>query len=271
MHKKNPFLKLYRKKRFLMNSLLFKLSFLCLFLFPSAFLFSEEENFFLVNGITNEIMIEIGPHNNERITPCSTFKIPLSLIGYDTKILEDKNNPIWLFKEGYDDYLDSWKTSQTPQSWMKNSCVWYSRIITQQLGLKRLQDYLSSLHYGNQDLSGGLTTAWLSSSLKISPQEQVIFLQKMIQEKLSISKKAIQITKSILFIDELIDGWQLFGKTGMGSIKNVDGNNLEIGWFIGWIEKNNTFYAFAYNVRDTKINPAKRIPRVRELLIDAIK
>lgn len=59
----------------------------------------------------------------------------------------------------------------------------------------------------------------------------------MIQEKFSISKKAIQVTKSLLFIDELIDGWQLFGKTGMGSIKNVGGNNLEIGWFIGWIEK----------------------------------
>ena len=93
----------------------------------------------------------------------------------------------------------------------------------------------------------------------------------MIQEKLSISKKAIQITKSLLFIDELMDGWQLFGKTGMGSIKNVDGNNLEIGWFIGWLQKNNTFYVFAYNVRNTTINPAKRIPRVRELLIDAIK
>lgn len=110
--------------RVLMNSLLFKLSFFCIFVFPSAFLFSEEETFLLVNGITNEIIIEIGPHTNERITPCSTFKIALSLIGYDAKILEDKNNPIWLFKEGYDDYLDSWKTSQTPQSWMKNSCIW---------------------------------------------------------------------------------------------------------------------------------------------------
>ena len=236
-----------------MNSVLFKLSFFCLFIFPSALIFSDEENFVLVNGRTNKIMVELGAHTNERITPCSTFKIPLSLIGYDTKILENKNNPIWDFKEGYDDYLDSWKTSQTPESWMKNSCVWYSRILTQQLGLKRLQDYLSFLRYGNQDLSGGLTTAWLSSSLKISPHEQVIFLQNMIQEKLSISKKAIQITKSLLFIDELMDGWQLFGKTGMGSIKNVDGNNLEIGWFIGWLQKNNTFYVFAYNVRNLSL------------------
>ena len=131
-----------------MNSVLFKLSFFCLFIFPSALIFSDEENFVLVNGRTNKIMVELGAHTNERITPCSTFKIPLSLIGYDTKILENKNNPIWDFKEGYDDYLDSWKTSQTPESWMKNSCVWYSRILTQQLGLKRLQDYLSFLRYG---------------------------------------------------------------------------------------------------------------------------
>lgn len=154
-----------------MNFLLLRLSFFCLFVVPSILLFSDEENFLLVDGITNEIMVEIGPNINERITPCSTFKVPLSLIGYDTKILEDKNNPRWVFKDGYDDYLDSWKTSQTPKSWIKNSCVWYSRILTQQLELKKLQDYLSFLYYGNQDLSGGLTTAWLSSSLKISLHE----------------------------------------------------------------------------------------------------
>lgn len=254
-----------------MNSLLSKLSFFCLFVLPTALLLANEENFVLLNGISNEIIIEIGPHTHERITPCSTFKIPLSLIGYDANILVDKNNPIWDFKEGYDVYLDSWKTCQTPQSWMKNSCVWYSRLLTQQLGFKKLQEYVSSLHYGNEDLSGGLTTAWLSSSLQISPHEQVIFLQNMIQEKFSISKKAIQVTKSLLFLDELTDGWQLFGKTGMGSVKNIDGNKLEIGWFIGWIEKDNIFYPFAYNIRGNKINPTKRIPRVRELLLPVVK
>lgn len=251
-----------------MNHLLFSKVFLYIILiFPSFCIFSEEENFLLINSLTNETVTEFGPHINEQVTPCSTFKIALSLIGYDAQILTDPSNPIWSFKEGYDDYLESWKTPQTPQSWIKNSCVWYSRLITQQLGLEKIQTYLSLFDYGNQDLSGGFTNAWLSSSLKISTREQAIFVQKMLHEKLPITNKAIETTKSLLFIDELIDGWQLFGKTGMGSITD----RLQIGWFIGWIEKDNHFFPFAYNIRDIKIDPAKRIPRVKQLLIDYIK
>ncbi|MGL4347980.1 MAG: penicillin-binding transpeptidase domain-containing protein [Chlamydiales bacterium] len=233
-----------------------------LLIYSPICIFSEEENFLLINDFTNQTMIELGSHINERITPCSTFKIVLSLIGYDNKILKTPNEPMWDFKEGYVDYLKSWKISQTPQSWIKNSCVWYSQIIAEQLGLEKMQSYLALFDYGNQDISGGLKKAWLSSSLKISTKEQITLIQKIIHEKLPISKEAIQITKSLLFIDELDDGWQLFGKTGMGSITD----NLQIGWFVGWIQKNNSFFPFAYNIRDIKIDPNRRIPRVKQLL-----
>lgn len=85
---------------------------------------SGEENFLLINDATNEIVIEFGPNINVRTTPCSTFKIALSLMGYDSKILRDKENPSWDFQEGYANNLDSWKTSQNPQSWITNSCLW---------------------------------------------------------------------------------------------------------------------------------------------------
>ncbi|ASX27927.1 hypothetical protein BA173_03570 [Rickettsia sp. MEAM1 (Bemisia tabaci)] len=50
--------------------------------------------------------------------------------------------------------------------------------------------------YGNQDTSGdkgknnGLTNAWLSSSLEISPEEQIAFLQKLAADQLPVSLKA---------------------------------------------------------------------------------
>src|SRR5579862_8664591 len=103
---------------------------------------------------------------------------------------------------------------QTPHSWMKNSCIWYSRAIASQLGLEKIQNYLASLQYGNQDMSGGVTKAWLSSSLKISLIGQVRFIQKMIQGKLAVSSNAVQMTKKLLLVDALPEGWKLFGKTG---------------------------------------------------------
>jgi hypothetical protein len=127
----------------------------------------------------------------------------------------------------------------------------------------------------------GKTThaAWINSSLTISPKEQVDFIQKMIQGKLSISNYAIQMTKLIVFKEELAQGWKLFGKTGWsGSDITKDGKTLEHSWFVGWIEKDHHFYPFAYLIRDKKINLEQRVPRVKQLLmqsqiygVDAVK
>ncbi|KAG6558754.1 Penicillin binding protein transpeptidase domain [Candidatus Rhabdochlamydia oedothoracis] len=180
-----------------------------LFVFPCGYSFSAEENFLLINGTSNEKILELGPHIYERVAPCSTFKIALSLMGYDKEILKDEKTPTWLFQEGYDNFLESWKNPQTPQSWMKTSCVWFSRVLAIQLGLENMQKYLTLLEYGNKDISGGLTEAWLVSSLKISPKEQVDFIQKALLGKLPISNDAIQMTKKLLFVEQLPEGWRL--------------------------------------------------------------
>lgn len=235
-----------------------------------------EENFILVNGLTNEAIMELGSRINERISPCSTFKITLSLMGYDAEILQDEQTPTWHFNEGYDDWLGSWRAPQTPKSWMQHSCVWYSKILSLQLGMEKIQSYLSSMEYGNEDMSGGLIApgpgdvAWINSSLTISPKEQVDFIQKMIFGSLPISSNAIQMTKMLLFKEELPGGWKLFGKTGWsGSDIAKDGISLEHGWFVGWIEKEDSFFTFAYLIRERKINLDQRIPRVKQLLLES--
>lgn len=231
--------------------------------------FSAEENFLLMNGITDEIVLEQGPHINERITPACTFNIALSLMGFDSGILKDEKAPTWPFQEGYLDDYESWKAPQTPQSWMKFSCVWYSKLIALQLGLEKFQNYLASFDYGNQDASGGLTQAWISSFLKISPKGQVYFVQKMINEKLPVSTHAIEMTKVLLFKEELPEGWKLYGKTGKGTISKQDGENLQVIWFVGWIEKDHAFFPFAYNIRDRMIPSGQSIPRVKQLLMQS--
>ena len=101
-------------------------------------------------------------------------------------------HPLWPFKKGYPDFLEVWKQDQTPKSWMKNSCVWYSQVLTRKLGMQKFQSYVTKLNYGNMDLSGdkgknnGLTNAWLSSSLEISSIEQISFLEKLLNNTLRI-------------------------------------------------------------------------------------
>lgn len=247
-----------------------------LFIVPCMHAFASEENFLFIDGMTDEVITELGPHINKRMSPCSTFKIPLSLMGYDAAVLEDETNSIWDFQEGYDDWLVAWRAPQSPRSWMKCSCVWYSKVLSIELGLGKIQNYLTSIEYGNQDASGGLADPgpldpfWINSSLEISPKEQVDFLQKMIRAQLPISSRALQMTRVILFKEELPEGWKLFGKTGWsGSDIAKDGKTLEHSWFVGWIEKDQNFYPFAYLIRDKKINLDRRIPRVKQLIMQS--
>jgi len=227
---------------------------------------SAEENFFLIDINDGKDLLQIGPQIDRRVSPCSTFKIALSLIGFDSEILKNENSPTWNFQEGYDDYLESWKEPQTPQSWLKHSCVWYSKVMVSHLGSEIVQKYLDAFEYGNRNISGGLTNAWLSSSLKISPREQVSFIQRMLQKDLPVSNYSVDMTKSLLLLEVLPNGWKLFGKTGLGHIKQ----NLEIGWFIGWIERDGQCFVFAYNICKKKVEVDRRIPRVKELLAKVI-
>lgn len=240
-----------------------------LFIFPC--LIAAEENFLLVDGVSGAKIFELGSRIDERMTPCSTFKIALSLMGFDSGILKNEEEPVWQFQEGYNDFLATWKLPQTPRSWMKYSCIWFSEVLAAHMGPENFERYLLLFQYGNQDLSKGAGKVWINSSLKISPREQVHFLQSMLQEALPVSSRAVQMTKNILFIEELQDGWKLFGKTGWsGSTHLPDGQN-QLGWFVGWIEKGGLFYPFAYNIREAKINLSARVPRVKELVIQAKK
>lgn len=230
------------------------------------------ENFILINGFTNEVIKEIGSNINYRVTPASSFKIALSLMGYDAGVLKNEHMPTWNFREGYDDYLESWRTSQTPQTWMKRSCIWFSKIISLRLGKEAIEEYLSSFKYGDQDFSAGIVPpgpfkpAWLNSSLKISPKEQVTFIQKMVQGKLPITNHALQNTKNLLFIEQIIPGWKLFGKTGLGQIYDENGEDLKVRWLVGWIENDQTFFPFAYLLLESKVDVSKTTFRVKQLL-----
>lgn len=202
----------------------------------------------------NGVMIKQEGNCEVHQAPCSTFKIALSLMGFNEGILTDETHPVWTFKKGYPDFLEIWKQPHNPTAWMKNSCVWYSQLITQKLGMEQFKHYVDAFHYGNQDVSGdkgknnGLTRSWLSSSLRISPKEEIEFVERVNQNKLPVNAHALEMTKKILFVEELPGGWKLFGKTGAGYFLNEDGSKQPdniIGWFVGWIQKENRTIYFS--------------------------
>lgn len=198
---------------------------------------------------------------DERVTAASTFKIAISLMGFDSGFLTDEHLPALPFHEGYPDWIPAWRTTTDPTSWIKNSVVWYSQQVTQWLGEERFRRYVAEFHYGNEDVSGdpdkhdGLTHAWLSSSLKISPLEQLAFLETIVGRQLPITAHAYEMTSRITAITVLPNGWDIHGKTGTGFPIKADGSDdldHAFGWFVGWATKGGRTLVFARLIQDDK-------------------
>jgi beta-lactamase class D len=196
-----------------------------------------------------------------RVTPASTFKIAISLMGYDSGFLKGEHSPALPFREDYPDWMPSWRQTIDPTNWIKYSVVWFSQQVTQSLGEARFQNYVTGFHYGNEDVSGdggkhnGLTRAWLSSSLKISPLEQVAFLEKLANRQLPVTPHAFDMTSRITQVAERPSGWDIHGKTGWGFPIASDGSHDEAhayGWFVGWATKGTRTIVFARLIQDEK-------------------
>lgn len=198
--------------------------------------------FILFNLNEHKIVSEYNPNNrcNQRIPPNSTFKMPLSLMAFNQGIINQNTIFKW---NGKKRWLPEWNQDLNPNSWLKYSALWVSRQITLQLGYARIKHYLAGFAYGNQDFSGdpgknnGLTSAWVSSSLKISAVEQLHFINAMLSNELPITSEAVTNTSANLYLGKLNNGFDFYGKTGSG-----EQNNLRSGWFVGFIENKNQHY-----------------------------
>lgn len=227
---------------------------------------------------SGEILVEKGSGCGDRVTPASTFKIALAVMGYDAGILADAGNPVLPFRTGYPDWGgDAWRRPVGPADWMKHSVVWFSQRITERLGTERLTGYARAFGYGNADLSGdpgrnnGLERAWIASSLRISPREQAAFLGRLATSRLPVAASAIAGTKAIVERSDR-SGWAIQGKTGTAYPRRADGSFDRArawGWYVGWAQRDGRVVAFAYLQQDEKRNPVSGGLRARDALLDA--
>lgn len=215
----------------------------------------------MADAATGEVLFEEG-HCNERATPASTFNIVVSLMGYDSGILHDEHAPVLPFKAGYADYIASWRAATDPSSWIQNSVLWYAQQVTTRLGPQQFQRYMTQFDYGNGDIAGdpgkanGLTTAWLGSSLQVSPIEQLAFLRKVVRRELALSDKAYEMTSRIMVADMAPGGWEIRGKTGTAN--PILGNGAQdkarqYGWYVGWARQGTRTVVFARLRLDQRI------------------
>lgn len=183
----------------------------------------------------------------QRFIPASTFKIFNSLAGIETGAVKNENDTIrW---DGVDRGWTEWNKDMDMKHAFKFSSVWFYQEIARRVGEEKMQELININEYGNKDISGGIDLFWLEGGFRVSADEQIEFLKKLYLDEVRFSQRSIDIVKSIM-IYEQTENYILRAKTGWGIRFET-----QVGWFIGYIERDGNVYFFATNVESK--NPEK--------------
>jgi beta-lactamase class D len=162
----------------------------------------------------------------DRFPPASTFKLPHALLALELGVVADEHEVIaW---DGTDHGGPGWNRDHDLASALQVSAVWYFQEMARRIGRDRMNAGLERLGYGNRSIDGALDRFWLDGGLRISPAEQLVFLERLEAGNLPV-RPEVQATVRRIMAHDLPDGRPVLGKTGWTI---VDGRHH--GWYVGW-------------------------------------
>ena len=200
-----------------------------------------------------------GARAAEQFIPASTFKIANSLIGLETGVVTSVDEI--LPYGGKPQFLKSWENDMGLRDAIKISNVPIYQELARRIGLERMQNMVSKLGYGDQNIGNIVDQFWLEGPLKISAAQQVKFIAKLIKGELQIAEKHQNSVREILRLEHT-EKYSLYVKSGWTTAPDPD-----IGWWVGWITQGDQNYAFALNIDTHNMDDvAKRETLTRAVL-----
>jgi beta-lactamase class D len=216
--------------------------------------------FVLFDVATDTMLVSDKARAKKRFTPASTFKIANSLIGLDVGAV--KNVDEVLPYGGKPQRIKEWERDMGLREAIKISNVPIYQELARRIGLERMQSGIKKIGYGNMETGSVVDRFWLDGPLAISAVEQTEFLHRLLKGSLPINPNAVHAVKEITLVEKT-DTFELHGKTGW----LFSPTPPQIGWWVGWIERENKVYPFALNIdMQSDADAAKRIPLGRECL-----
>jgi beta-lactamase class D len=189
-----------------------------------------------------------------RLSPASTFKIPHALVALETGVVQPDTIERWDGTRHPDQ--PEWDKDHTVLSAMRPSVLWFFQRIAPRIGAARMLDWLTKMRYGNADTSGEITAYWINGVLRVSPDEQVLFLrqfyagtlpiaaerQRLVRDALVQRPGTVQNARGIHALDgSWPDGVRLNSKTGATRTANGQG----VSWLVGSLTVAGADHVFA--------------------------
>lgn len=190
--------------------------------------------------------------------PASTFKILHTLIALQSSVVSKDEVFKW---DGTKYNYAKWNQDHTLESAFRHSAIWVYQRIAKRIGEERMRNYIALAGYGNGNIGGNIDSFWLDGELRVTSRQQIGFLVQLYKGSLPFSTSHMEYVKKLMVRDRG-NGWVLRAKSGWA--QRVD---PQIGWLVGWVEKDRNAWFFATNVeiRDRK-DAARRYGLTMEML-----
>lgn len=193
-----------------------------------------------------------SPRNSTPFLPASTFKILNSLISLETGVIQ--NELTILTWDGIERSFPQWNRDLNLKEAYRESAVWFYQVLARKVGYERMKDFVKQVGYGNENIGdpSAIDRFWLDGELRITPQEQIEFLQRLYRNNLPFSESTIATVKNIMIMEKT-PAYTLRAKTGWAT-----DSTPQIGWYVGYLEQGENVYFFATNINI--INPENDVP-----------
>lgn len=167
---------------------------------------------------------------NTAYIPASTFKMLNALIGLDNnKVTKDE-----VFKwDGEKRLYPTWNKEMDLGEAMTLSTIPVYQELARRIGLDLMQKEVKKVNFGNAEIGSTIDNFWLVGPLKITPVQEVKFVDDLAHNRLPFKTKTQKAVKDMLLIKE-INGNKIYAKSGWGMDVTP-----QVGWLTGWVEKSN--------------------------------
>lgn len=134
------------------------------------------------------------------------------------------------------------------------------RALARGIGIDRMREGLTKLTYGNMRVGNEVDRFWKNGSLQISAVEQVEFLARVARGKIPVAGEVLNELRQLTLIEKTAS-YELHSKTGW-----LIATKPQLGWWVGWIERENAVFPFALNMDIDKGHAEDRVTIGRECL-----
>jgi bla regulator protein blaR1 len=192
---------------------------------------------FVLKEVDGPTVVINRPLAELRLTPASTFKLLIGLLGLESGAIPDAHTVLrW---NGQPQGMPAWNRDHDLASAMRTSATWYFEDVLDHVDPAAVQALLQRLRYGNQDARGSRRRFWIEGPLRISAVEQAEALARLVAGESGASKRSLGLLAEVTELGRDGQG-VLYGKTG-----TAVANGQTVAWLVGGVRRGERRHTYA--------------------------